>query len=190
MQHAASQEHTCLISSRLPGHPRTNAPMRHRQRHRVPSSDGWDYSRRCSVVQSVQAAPWNSLRPGICTPVQLSISMTLHAAAIVSSVEMIEAQNTRRSSARIMGGAAGPRHELACIPSMGVPFSERTLADRRFTAGSTDRRRVVQPALVPQIVDPAGDAQRRHGAVPHLAVVADGLDDVHRPLCIHAEAVA
>ncbi len=66
-------------------------------------------------VQSVQAEPSNSSIAGNCAPVQLSISMTLEAAAIMSSVEMIEAQSARRLSAPTVRGAAGWRHKLASI---------------------------------------------------------------------------
>src|SRR5438477_11778247 len=53
-----------------------------------------------------------------------------------------------------------------------------------------NRRRVHQPALVPQPVQAALEAQRLEVRVEALAVVADLLDDVPGPLVVQAEHLA
>src|SRR5262245_48033695 len=65
----------------------------------------------------------------------------------------------------------------------------------RFRARSNlpDRRRILDAALGPQPVDAAADAELRprpHVAVEHLAVIADLLDDAHRPILGQAELLA
>src|SRR5690606_12478688 len=55
---------------------------------------------------------------------------------------------------------------------------------------SAHRRRVVQPALGPQAVEAALDAETAVGAEmarKELAVIADGSDDPHRPVAVEPE---
>src|SRR5512147_1494016 len=66
-------------------------------------------------------------------------------------------------------------------------------ADRVKSAGSADRRRVLDSALVPEVVQAAGNLQLRAGAdiaVKGLAVIADGLDDPVEPVLGEAELFA
>src|SRR5262245_59834252 len=58
---------------------------------------------------------------------------------------------------------------------------------------SPDRRRVLNAALGPQPVDAAADAEARAGpdiAVEALTVIADMLDDAHRPILGQPELLA
>src|SRR4051812_18743637 len=57
-------------------------------------------------------------------------------------------------------------------------------------AGAADRRRVLEAALVPEIVETPADTKRRACADvggEHFAVIADGLHDTHHPVLAQAE---
>src|SRR5947209_19292741 len=58
---------------------------------------------------------------------------------------------------------------------------------------SSDRRRVLDAALGPEPVDAAADSElraRSHIALEYFAVVADLLDDAHRPVLGQTELLA
>src|ERR1700704_924469 len=60
-------------------------------------------------------------------------------------------------------------------------------------ARSADRRRVLNSALVPELVEPAGNPEFRAGAdiaVEGFAVIADRLDDPRYPILGEAELFA
>src|SRR3984885_965836 len=63
----------------------------------------------------------------------------------------------------------------------------------RWFARSADRRSVLDAALVPKLIEAAGDLQRRTGAdvaIEGFAVVADRLDDPDHPILGQAELFA
>src|SRR3979409_1289228 len=58
---------------------------------------------------------------------------------------------------------------------------------------SADRRRVLETALVPELVEAAGNSELGAGAdiaIKALAVIADGLHDPHHPILGQAELFA
>src|SRR5262249_35821663 len=60
-------------------------------------------------------------------------------------------------------------------------------------ASSADRRRILDAALGPQVVEPAGEAElgaRADVALEHFAVIAYRLDDAHHPVLGQAELLA
>src|SRR3954471_20408469 len=98
-------------------------------------------------------------------------------------------QDSRRG---LFGGAR------SCLGSMVVWDIAGALCARQAYRGrgrprgrprrvSAEGRRVLQPAMGPERVRAALDADRLQGAVEELAVIADGLDDVHPPAVGQAE---
>src|SRR5688500_7897048 len=68
--------------------------------------------------------------------------------------------------------------------------AKRSSRRRAISTGLPDGRRVHQPALVPQAVKPALEAEGLQVVVEALAVVTHLLDDIERPLVVDAEHLA
>src|ERR1700722_6445240 len=90
-----------------------------------------------------------------------------------------------------MARNTGSDHEKrsAFFGAMRAP-TRRGSAVASDISRSENRRRVLQAALGPDIVDAALDTHRRDVAVPHLAEIADLLDHVVGPFVVETERLA
>src|SRR2546426_4355569 len=85
---------------------------------------------------------------------------------------------------RLLDLRHGGHHYLQSVRPSRTPSVGRSRSERPAHP-SPDRRRVLEPALCPQVIEAAGDLQRRSladVALEHFPIIAHVLDDAHRPV--------